>query len=76
MNPPTIPGTRPGLSAILIAIKPANMGTMKVNAADPISNIVFQNESSGTTRPPGVFTPPRVSAIATSKPPTTINGTI
>lgn len=76
MNPPTIPGARPGLSAILMAINPARIGTMKVNAAAPILSIVFQIESSGITRPPGVFTPPIVRAIAMSSPPITINGTI
>ena len=36
MYPPTKPTASPGLSAILLAIYPANTGIMKLNAAPPI----------------------------------------
>ena len=49
---------------------------MNLNDKLPIFSIDFQNESSGITNPFGVVCPPRVKAIAMSKPPTTINGTM
>ena len=41
--PPTKPTARPGLSAILIAINPARIGSMKPNAMPPIDLNIAAN---------------------------------
>ncbi|MNV58233.1 hypothetical protein D3C71_1505960 [compost metagenome] len=57
-------------------MKPARIGTIKVKAAEPIDWTVAQMDPSGMTSPPGVFSPPIVSAMAISRPPMTMNGTM
>ena len=47
-KPPTKPTNKPGLSAILIAMKPARIGTIRLNATPPI---VFKKADAGVIVP-------------------------
>lgn len=75
--PVIIPGTRPGRSAIDIAMKPARIGIIIWKAMVPICSIFHQKLPSGTTRPPeGSGDPPRERLTAMRRPPTTTKGII
>ena len=80
IRPPIIPTRSPGRSAIDIAINPASIGSIKLNAYPPIA---LNHAAAGVTVPksllPAASTPAAVSiknAIAIKIPPATTNGSI
>ncbi len=76
MNPPTIPGAKPGRSAILIAINPANTATIKASAlSPPIPFNTAANElKEGSLGSAELI--PQKNEIATRIPPPTTNGSM
>ena len=75
--PVSMPGTKPGRSAIDIAMKPARIGIIIVKPMEPICSIFHQKVPSGTTRPPeGSGVPPSERLTAMRSPPTTTKGII
>ena len=75
--PVIMPGTRPGRSAMDIAMKPARIGIIILKPMVPICSIFHQKLPSGTTRPPeGSGVPPSERLTAMSRPPTTTKGII
>ena len=77
-KPPTKPTSKPGRSAIDIAIKPARIGTMRLNATPPM---VLNQAATWLTEPKSAepALPANVSiknAIAIKIPPATTNGSM